>query len=130
MPWVPTEPLPEVVAALVQRGFGYSGLAWLYGARCRPRRLTIQVTNRREAALLPATVATVLFLLPAYGSITPRPQLVSFVLLPVVLAAWLQTDRDLRPRWWLVPLSSSGRCATASGSSVPPTASSSWSGSR
>jgi hypothetical protein len=27
------------------------------------------------------------------------------VLLPVVLAAWLQTERDLKARWWLVPLS-------------------------
>ena len=44
------------------------------------------------------------FLLPAYGSLTPRPQLISFALLSVVLAAWLQTERDLRPRWWLVPL--------------------------
>ena len=66
--------------------------------------LTIQVTNRREAALLPATVATVFFLLPAYGSMTPRPQLLSFwgrgamsrpqlltmALLAVSLAAWLQ----------------------------------------
>jgi len=24
--------------------------------------------------------------------------------LPIVLAAWLQTERDLKPRWWLVPM--------------------------
>ncbi len=103
--WVPTEPLPEIVAAYVDRAFGYAGLAWLFGFGAVMVVLTVQVTNRREAPLLPATVATVFFLLPAYGSITPRPQLVSFVLLSVTLAAWLQTDRDLRPRWWLVPLS-------------------------
>ena len=101
---MPTEPLPEVVSAYVQRAFGYSGLAWLFGLGAVLVVLAVQVTNRREAAQLPATVATVLFLLPAYGSITPRPQLVSFVLLAVVLAAWLQTDRDLKPRWWLIPL--------------------------
>ena len=104
MHWVPTEPLPEIAAAYVQRASGYAGLAWLYGAASVVLVLTIQVTNRREAAQLPATVATVVFLLPAYGSMTPRPQLVSFALLAVVLSAWLQTDRDLRPRWWLVPL--------------------------
>jgi hypothetical protein len=103
--WVPTEPLPEVLEASVQRAFGYSGLAWLFGLGAVLVVLTVQVTNRREASTLPATVATVLFLLPAYGSITPRPQLVSFVLLSVVLAAWLQTERDLKPRWWLIPLS-------------------------
>ncbi len=102
--WVPTEPLPEVVAAYVQRGFGYAGVAWLFGLGAVLVVLAVQVTNRREAAPLPATVATVLFLLPAYGSVTPRPQLVSFVLLSVSLAAWLQTERDLKPRWWLVPL--------------------------
>jgi hypothetical protein len=104
VPWVPTEPVPEVVAAYAQRGFGYAGLAWLYGFGAALVVVVVQVTNRREAAQLPATVATVLFLLPAYGSITPRPQLVSFVLLSVVLAAWLQTERDLKPRWWLIPL--------------------------
>ncbi len=55
-------------------------------------------------ALLAASVATVFTVLAAAASLTSRPQLVCFVLLPVVLAAWLQTERDLKPRWWLVPL--------------------------
>jgi hypothetical protein len=28
----------------------------------------------------------------------------SFILLPILLGAWLRTERDLKPRWWLVPL--------------------------
>ena len=66
--------------------------------------VTIYLTNRVEAAVLPAAVATVFTVLASVGSMTSRPQLVSFVLLPIVLGAWLRTERDLRPRWWLVPL--------------------------
>jgi hypothetical protein len=102
--WVPTEPLPEVVAAGVERWMGLPGLAVLFAVVLVAFVLTVHVTHRRHAALLPASVATVLTVLAASPSLTSRPQLISFVLLPVVLSAWLQTERDLRPRWWLVPL--------------------------
>jgi hypothetical protein len=102
--WVPTEPLPEVVAAYVERWTGLPGLAVLFCLGACLVVLAVQLTNRREAALLPATVATVFAVLAASGSLTSRPQLVSFVLLPIVLAAWLRTERDLEPRWWLVPV--------------------------
>jgi hypothetical protein len=103
--WVPTEPLPEVVSAYVERWLGLPGLAVLFAAVLAGFVLTVQVTHRRHAVLLPASVATVLTVLAAAPSLTSRPQLLSFVLLPVVLAAWLQTERDLKARWWLVPLS-------------------------
>jgi hypothetical protein len=102
--WVPTEPLPEVVSAYVDRWLGLPGLAWLLGLTAMLVAVTVQLTNRREAAVLPASVATVFAVLAGSGSLTSRPQLVSFVLLPIVLAAWLQTERDLKPRWWLIPL--------------------------
>jgi hypothetical protein len=102
--WVPTEPLPEIVAAYIERWVGLPGLAVLFCLVACLVVITVQLTNRRVAALLPATVATVFAVLAAAGSLTSRPQLVSFVLLPIVLAAWLETERDLRPRWWLVPL--------------------------
>jgi hypothetical protein len=103
--WVPTEPLPEVASAYVERWLGLPGLAVLFAAVLAGFVLTVQVTHRRHAVLLPASVATVLTVLAAAPSLTARPQLLSFVLLPVVLAAWLQTERDLKARWWLVPLS-------------------------
>jgi hypothetical protein len=103
--WVPTEPLPEVASAYVERWLGLPGLAVLFAAVLAGFVLTVQVTHRRHAELLPASVATVLTVLAAAPSLTARPQLLSFVLLPVVLAAWLQTERDLKARWWLVPLS-------------------------
>ncbi len=104
LPWVPTEPLPEIVSAYVERWFGLPGLAVLFCAAGLAVVVTVYVTNRVEAAVLPAAVATVFTVLASVGSMTSRPQLVSFVLLPIVLGAWLRTERDLRPRWWLVPL--------------------------
>jgi hypothetical protein len=104
VPWVPTEPLPEVVSAYVERWTGLPGLAVLFGVFLFLFVGAVQLTNRREAALLPATIATLLTVPAATLSLTPRPQVLSFVLLPVVLAAWLQTERDLKARWWLVPL--------------------------
>jgi hypothetical protein len=102
--WVPTEPLPEIVSAYVERWFGLPGLAVFFSAVLAMVVLAVQLTNRRQAALLPATLATVFTVLAASPSLSSRPQLISFVLVPIVLAAWLQTERDLKARWWLVPL--------------------------
>lgn len=102
--WVPTEPLPEVVAAYVERWAGLPGLAVLYAVAGLVVVLAVYVTSRLEAGPLPAAVATILAVLAASASLTSRPQLVSFVLLAVVLRAWLRTEHDHRVRWWLVPL--------------------------
>jgi hypothetical protein len=102
--WAPTEAVPEVVSAYVERGFGLPGLAWLYALVAMLVAVTVYLTNRREGSAVPAAVAATLTVLAGSGSLTSRPQLLSFILLPIVLAAWLQTERDLKPRWWLVPL--------------------------
>jgi hypothetical protein len=102
--WAPTEALPEVVSAFVERGFGLPGLAWLYALVAMLVAVTVYLTDRREGSAVPAAVAATLTVLAGSGSLTSRPQLLSFIALPIVLAAWLQTERDLKPRWWLVPL--------------------------
>lgn len=102
--WAPTEALPEVVSAFVERGFGLPGLVWLYVLFAMLVAVSVYLTSRREGSAVPAAVATAFAVLGASGSLTSRPQLVSFILLPIVLAAWLQTERDLKPRWWLIPL--------------------------
>ena len=102
--WVPTEPLPEAVTALVRRWFGLPGVVWLYVATVVAVVLVVYFVCRRYAGPLPAVVATMLFVAAGQGSMTPRPQLVSYVLLVVLLEAWRRTEQDLRPRWWLVPL--------------------------
>ena len=102
--WVPTEPVPEILSAYVEKVSGLPGLAVLFGLALLLMVLSVHLTNRREAAPVPASVATLLVVPAATLSLTPRPQLASFILLPIVLGAWLQTERDLKPRWWLVPV--------------------------
>jgi hypothetical protein len=102
--WTPTEPLPEICAAFVERWWGLSGLAVLYAAATLVVVLTVYLCCRRFASTLPAAVTTVLVVLAASASLTARPQLVSFVLLAVVVTAWLRTEQDHRVRWWLVPV--------------------------
>ncbi len=111
-PWVPfaTQPfvltqwLPEVVAQKVYDVAGLPGVAWL---RCATMLLLLGAllwACRQVADSVPALMAALAAMLGAGASLTERPQLVSFILLAVTLAAWWRTAEDLRPRWWLVPL--------------------------
>ena len=86
-------------------GAGSASPAWS-GCTSRPFVAVVLVVYfvcRRYAGPLPAVVATMLFVAAGQGSMTPRPQLVSYVLLVVLLEAWRRTEQDLRPRWWLDP---------------------------
>jgi len=111
-PWVPfatrpfvlTQWLPEVVAQKVYELAGLPGVAWL---RCVGMLVLLGAllwVCRRVADSVPALIAALSAMLGAGASLTERPQLVSFILLAVTLAAWWRTAEDLRPRWWLIPI--------------------------
>jgi hypothetical protein len=102
--WAPTEPLWEIVAAWLQAVFGWAAIKWLWGASLLGLAVAVYLCNRRLAAPAAATLSTVAVLLGCSLGLAPRPQLVSFALVALVLGAWLDTEQDLRPRWWLVPL--------------------------
>jgi hypothetical protein len=59
---------------------------------------------RQAADAVPAIIASLAGLIGAGGSLSERPQLVSFVLVAVIVGAWWKTATDLKPRWWLVPM--------------------------
>src|SRR3569623_475201 len=59
--WVPTEPLPEVTAALVHRVLGLPGVAWLFVATVVCVVVAVFVGCRFRSGALPAAVATSLF---------------------------------------------------------------------
>ncbi len=102
--WVPTEPVPELVAALMHKGLGLPGVAWMFGMALCAVTVSLYALTRWLATPLPAAVVTAIALVPMYGSMTSRPQLISFVLLPITIGVWIRTESDLQPRWWLVPL--------------------------
>jgi len=111
-PWVPfatrpfvlTQWLPEVVAQKAYEIAGLPGVAWLRCATMLVLLSALLWVCRRVADSVPALMAALAAMLGAGASLTERPQLVSFILLAVTLAAWWRSAEDLRPRWWLIPL--------------------------
>jgi hypothetical protein len=103
--WVTTQWLPEVVASRFERLFGLAGVVWLVCAGFVSITVVLYLVCRRESDILAAATASGVGLIGMSDSLSPRPQLVSFILLVIVTGAWLSTAKDLRPRWWLIPVS-------------------------
>lgn len=104
VPWVPTQWSLEVVGSYAVDWFGVAAAPWLAGLGVVCLGVALFHACRSQASALPATVASLAALGGISSTISPRPQIASFVLLAVFVAAWLRTAHDLRARWWLVPL--------------------------
>jgi hypothetical protein len=103
--WVTTQWLPEVVAGRVEHFFGLPGVVWLFSAGLVLTMAVLYLVCRGQADVQAAAVASFVASLGMSATMAPRPQLVSFILLLIVTSAWLGTAKDLRPRWWLIPVS-------------------------
>jgi hypothetical protein len=103
-PWRLHEWLPELLMSFAQQAFGLAGVSWLLPAGAAAVVLCFWVVVRRHAPLLVAAIVLVVATVALSGSLSLRPHLVSFALAAVTTGAWLATRHDLRPRWWLVPL--------------------------
>jgi len=118
-PWVPfssrpfvlTQWLPEVVAQKGYELFGLPAVAWLRCAAMLALISALVWAARQAADAVPAIIAALAGLIGAGGSLSERPQLISFVLLAVTVGAWWKTAGDLKPRWWLVPLTFIWACS-------------------
>ena len=118
-PWVPfssrpfvlTQWLPEVVAQKGYSLFGLPAVAWLRCAAMLALISALVWAARQAADAVPAIMAALAGLIGTGGSLSERPQLVSFVLLAVTVGAWWKTARDLRPRWWLAPMTFLWACS-------------------
>jgi hypothetical protein len=84
--------------------FGLAGVAWLSGFLEVALFLTLYVVCRDRAEPLVAAAVTATALFGMQNGLSMRPQVVSYLLVAVVVGAWLRTRRDERVRWWLVPL--------------------------
>lgn len=102
--WVMHEWLPELAMAGAAAIGGLPAVAWLSCALIAVLFATVHVVCRTWVPVLPAAILATAAVFGSAASLTPRPQLVTFVLLPVVVWAWLRTTQDLRVRWWLIPL--------------------------
>ncbi|NYG07685.1 hypothetical protein BJ986_002172 [Phycicoccus badiiscoriae] len=103
-PWVLNQWLPDLGLALANHLGGLAAVAWVTQLGRLLVCVAIFVLCRLVAGPLPASLVAALAILGTTDSLSPRPQLVGFVLLAVVVGAWLRTAEDGRARWWLVPL--------------------------
>ena len=102
--WVPTQWLSEVVMARTEDWFGLAGVAWLSGFLEIALFVALYAVCRDRAEPLVAAAVTATALFAMQNGLSMRPQVISYLLVAVVVGAWLRTARDGRVRWWLVPL--------------------------
>ena len=102
--WVPTQWLSEVVMARTEDWFGLAGVAWLSGLLEVLLFLGVYAAARDRSDALVAMPVTALALYAMQNGLSMRPQVISYLLTAVVVAAWLRTLDDRRMRWWLIPL--------------------------
>jgi hypothetical protein len=102
--YVPTEWLPAVLGQLAYQTFGLPGIAWMRCAGILGLLSALVWSARRSADTTPALVVAFVALIGAYDGLTERPQLLGLVFLAVAVGAWWRSALDLKPRWWLVPM--------------------------
>jgi hypothetical protein len=100
--WVPTQWLSEVVMARTEDWLGLAGVAWLSGLLQVLLFLGVYAAARDRADPLLAMPVTAVALYAMQGGLSMRPQVVSYLLTAVVVAAWVRTADDHRTRPWLV----------------------------
>jgi hypothetical protein len=102
--WVPTQWLAEVAMAKTEDWFGLAGVAWLAGLLQVVLFVGVYAAVRGRSGPLVAMPVTAVALYAMQGGLSMRPQIVSYLLTAVVVAAWLRTLDDHRMRWWLPPV--------------------------
>lgn len=102
--YVPTEWLPAIVGQETYRAFGLPGIAWLRCAGILGLLSALMWSARRSADTTTSALVCLVALVGAYDGLTERPQLVGFVFLAIAVGAWWRTGLDMKPRWWLVPM--------------------------
>lgn len=103
--WIATQWLSQLAMSWMSDAAGLAGVLWAAGVLMIVLVLAVYCSCRVWAAPLPAALVTGMVYVAAAPGLSARPQLISYLMVMVVTAAWLATGRDGRPRYWLVPLS-------------------------
>jgi hypothetical protein len=102
--YLPTEWLPAIAGQETYQVFGLPAIAWLRCAGILALLSALMWSTRRSADTATCALVCMAAIAGAYEGLTERPELVGFVLLAIAVGAWWRTALDLRPRWWLVPM--------------------------
>ncbi len=102
--WILNQWLPEVLMHWAHAACGLPGVAWLLCLGSLLVGVAVYAACRRRSTALVSAVVLAVTFAALSGSLSPRPQLVTFALAAVTMSTWLLTREDGRARWWLVPL--------------------------
>ena len=103
-PYLPSEWLPSILGTKVFELMGLPGIVWMRYIGVLTLLTSILWVTRHIADEVPALICAIGALVGASLGLTERPQLLGFVFLAVAIGAWWRTAEDLRPRWWLIPM--------------------------
>ncbi|WP_418059474.1 hypothetical protein [Pimelobacter simplex] len=103
--WVPTQWLSQVVLSWISDQAGTTGLVVTFAVVVVAFVAATYLLLRHRTGPGPAVALTALVVLGCLPSLSLRPQLLSYLFLVLVLAAWDRTRRTGRAPWLLVPLS-------------------------
>ncbi len=110
-PWVLHEWLTEVLMGAADSANGLAGVTTLWALGMVSVFVALFMASRHQGTILQALIGAMAGWFGASAGFGPRPQLVTFALLAVTTGAWLRSSRDLKPRWWLVPMTWLWACA-------------------
>ncbi|MEW1954417.1 hypothetical protein [Terrabacter sp. NPDC080008] len=102
--WILNQWLPEVLMDWAYTAYGLPAVAWLLCLGSFIVGVSVMTACRRRGSPLVTALVLALVFVALSGSLSPRPQLVTFTLSAVTTSAWLVTREDGRARWWLVPV--------------------------
>ena len=102
--WILNQWLPEVLMYWAHAAYGLPGVVWLLCFGSLLVGLAVYAACRRRASALVSALVLAVTFVALSGSLSPRPQLVTFALAAITTSAWLTTREDGRARWWLVPM--------------------------
>ena len=103
-PYLPSEWLPAILGNRVFALMGLPGIVWMRYVGILGVLTAVLWVTRHVADEVPALICAIGALAGASLGLTERPQLLSFVFLAVAIGGWWRCAEDLRPRWWLIPL--------------------------
>lgn len=102
--WYPTQWLSQIVMSWIETVGGLAAIAWTYELFLVALLVAWYLSARHSADPLVAVITTGLAFAAASGSLSARPQLASFLLATVTVAAWNRARESRRTPWWLVPM--------------------------
>ena len=102
--YLPSEWLPAILGNRVFALMGLPGIVWMRYVGVLAVLTAVLWVTRHIADEVPALICALGALAGASLGLTERPQLLSFVFLAVAIGAWWRSAEDLRPRWWLIPM--------------------------